>query len=190
MAGFSTLSAAWAAIDARSRAGGFAMPSDVLTGALLRALAASKPGGRLLELGTGTGLATACLLDGMDAGASLVSVDIDPDVQAVAREVLGGDPRLHLRCADGAIFLRGDPGPFDLIFADAMAGKYEDPDLALALLAPGGVYVVDDLLEQPNWPPDHQPRVDALRARLEGERGLAVAWLPVGTGHMLAVRTA
>jgi hypothetical protein len=35
----------------------FGMASEPLTGALLRTLAASRPGGRLLELGTGTGLA-------------------------------------------------------------------------------------------------------------------------------------
>jgi len=39
------------------------MPSDVMVGALLRLLAAAKPGGRMLELGTGTGLATAWVLD-------------------------------------------------------------------------------------------------------------------------------
>ncbi len=37
----------------------FDMPSDRHTGSLLRTLAASKPDGRLLELGTGTGLSTA-----------------------------------------------------------------------------------------------------------------------------------
>jgi predicted O-methyltransferase YrrM len=53
------------------------MASEPLVGALLRSLAASKPGGRFLELGTGTGVATAWLLDGMDDRATLVSVDND-----------------------------------------------------------------------------------------------------------------
>ena len=44
----------------------FGMPSDLQTGALLRTLAASKPNGSFLEIGTGTGLETAWLLDGMD----------------------------------------------------------------------------------------------------------------------------
>ena len=39
---------------------GFAMASEPKTGALLRALAASKRSGRFLELGTGTGIGTAC----------------------------------------------------------------------------------------------------------------------------------
>jgi len=38
---------------------GFSMASESQTGSLLRTLVASKPGGRFLELGTGTGVATA-----------------------------------------------------------------------------------------------------------------------------------
>ena len=87
----------WHEIEARSVALGFDMPSDARTGALLKALAASKPGGRLLELGTGTGLATACLLAGMDDASRLVSIDVDARCQAVAREVLGSDPRVSFR---------------------------------------------------------------------------------------------
>src|SRR5438067_1197333 len=56
---------------------GFTMASEPRTGSLLRTLAASKPGGRFLELGTGTGVGTAWLLDGMDATSCLESVDTD-----------------------------------------------------------------------------------------------------------------
>ena len=58
---------------------GFELASEDRTGALLRTLAASKPGGRFLELGTGTGVATAWLLDGMDATSQLVSVDVNAE---------------------------------------------------------------------------------------------------------------
>ena len=58
--------AALPAILGRTEALAFPMPSEPRTGAMLRVLAASKPRGRLLELGTGTGLCTAWLLDGMD----------------------------------------------------------------------------------------------------------------------------
>ncbi|UYQ62467.1 hypothetical protein [Streptomyces peucetius] len=39
------------------------------------------------------------------------------------------------------------------------------PDL-LALLRPGALYVVDDMLPQVTWPEDHRPRVDAFLERL------------------------
>jgi predicted O-methyltransferase YrrM len=54
------------------------MASEPLVGALLRTLVASKPAGRFLELGTGTGVATTWMLDGMDPASALTTVDTDP----------------------------------------------------------------------------------------------------------------
>lgn len=49
---------------------GFQMTSEPLTGSLLRILAASKPNGNFLELGTGTGVSTAWILDGMNKNST------------------------------------------------------------------------------------------------------------------------
>lgn len=180
---------AWREIDRRSRALGFDMPSEADTGAMLQLLAASKPGGRLLELGTGTGLATAWLLAGMGQGASLVSVDSDPAVQTVAREVLGDDSRVTFVIGDGLDYVRAQPAAaFDLIFADAWPGKYEGLDETLALLAPGGLYLVDDMSRQPNWPEGHQPRVDALTARLKSHPDLTTVALGWASGLVIAAK--
>jgi predicted O-methyltransferase YrrM len=62
----------------------FNMISEAKVGSLLATLAASKPGGRFLEIGTGTGHGTAWLLDGMDAASILDTVDTDESVVAVA----------------------------------------------------------------------------------------------------------
>jgi predicted O-methyltransferase YrrM len=146
---------------------GFTMASDPRTGSILQVLAASKPGGRMLELGTGTGIATAWLLSGMDEKSTLVSVDTSSDFQAVAREILGQDHRLTLVLEDGATFLRKQPKQsFDLVFADAMPGKYESLDEALALVAPGGFYIIDDMLPQANWPEGHDQKALTLMYRL------------------------
>jgi predicted O-methyltransferase YrrM len=181
--------AAWREIGARSRDLGFDMPSEPDTGAMLSLLAASKPDGRFLELGTGTGLATAWLLAGMGPGAALVSVDSDPVVQAVARDVLGDDPRVRFVIADGLAHVRDQPlASFDLIFADAWPGKYEGLDETLALLRPGGLYVVDDMVRQSNWPRDHQPRVDALAARLKSHPELVTVVLDWASGLVIAAK--
>jgi predicted O-methyltransferase YrrM len=73
---------------------GFSMASDPLTGSLLSTLAGSKPGGKFLELGTGTGLSTSWILEGMDPNSFLLSVDNDPEVLNIARKFLGSDERL------------------------------------------------------------------------------------------------
>lgn len=173
-----------------TRALGFGMASEAKTGALLRALAASKPAGRILELGTGTGVGTAWLLAGMDANARLDSVDNDPAAQAVAQRHLGRDSRVSFHLADGAAFLRTPPSPaFDLIYADTWAGKFSDLDLALGLVRVGGFYVVDDLLPQPNWPDGHALKIPVLINALESRPDFATVKLAWASGLLVLTRT-
>ena len=189
--GQDALPASWKEIQRATRQLGFDMPSEPRTAVLLRALAASKPGGRLLEIGTGTGLATAALLAGMDHVARLVSVDIDPVAQQIAQTYLGFDQRVRFVLGDGLEFLRTQsPQSFDLVFADAMPGKYDDLPAALTLVRPGGFYIGDDMLPQQNWPPGHQERVDALSDKLSALSGWTLLNLAWGSGFVIAVRLA
>lgn len=167
---------------------GFTMASDPHTGALLAALAASKPGGRFLELGTGTGLGTAWLLAGMDASAHLDSVDTDRNVVDVARRHLGSDPRLTLHLMDGADFIAGSTSQScDFIYADAWPGKFTHLREALALLRVGGMYFIDDLLPQSNWPEGHALKVEALVDAL-GRPDFVTVRLDWASGLMIVVR--
>jgi predicted O-methyltransferase YrrM len=178
------------AIRRDTEAVGFALASEPKTGALLRALAAAKPGGRFLELGTGTGVGTAWLLAGMDAGSRLTSIDSDPNVLEIARRHLEHDPRVAFHLADGAVFLERSAGErFDLIYADTWPGKFTHVDLALSLLAAGGVYLVDDLLPQASWPDGHAPKVPLLIEDLENRRGFVATKLAWASGLMMLVRT-
>ena len=177
------------ALNARTKELNFNMASEPRTGALLQVLAGSKMRGRMLELGTGTGIGTAWLLSGMDGESSLISIDTDPEVQGVAKELLGGDRRLTLLNEDAAVFMRNQPKhSFDLIFADAMPGKYEALDDALALVAPGGFYIIDDMLPQPNWPANHSEKVMILLYRLSANPQFHVAPLVWASGVAVLVR--
>lgn len=185
-----TLPPALQAIESDTISIGFGMASDRATGALLRTLAASKPGGRLLEIGTGTGLATAWLADGMDAAARLTTIDCDESVVAVARRHLGADSRIDFRVGDAAVILAELGGPFDLVFADAWPGKFAGLDRTLTRLSPGGLYVVDDLLPQPNWPDGHGESVRRLLAELDERADLQLARLDWSTGILIAAKLA
>lgn len=168
---------------------GFTMPSDVQTCALLRTLAASKPGGAFLELGTGSGLATAWILDGMDAHASLVSFDHDEALLAIARNYLGGDQRLSLVLADGADWVHANrEQSFDFIFADTWHGKYLLLDAVLGMLRPGGLYIVDDMLPQPNWPEGHQEKAHAFIQQLESRDDIWIIKQHWATGMIIGVK--
>lgn len=188
---FSRQPLAVADIVAETEALSFNMMSEARVGALLAVLAASKPGGRLLELGTGTGHGTAWLLSGMDTTATLDSVDTDEAVVAVARRHLGADDRVTFHVTDGAVFLRKEGlRPFDLIYADAWPGIFSHLDEALSLLRPGGLYLIDDLLPQTNWPDGHAPRVPALISDIEGRSDFSSVRLTWASGLMLVARRA
>ncbi len=124
---------------------GFTQSSDDLTGGFLATLAASKPGGRFLELGTGVGAGSAWLLRGMDAASSLTTVERNTEQVEVAKKHLGHDPHITFWVGDGLEFLHQAHDPFDFIFADTWPGKINHPELALNFVAPGGFYVVDDM---------------------------------------------
>jgi predicted O-methyltransferase YrrM len=179
------------AIHADTAAMGFNMASTDATGRMLRTLVAGKPGGQILELGTGTGLATAWLLDGMDPAATLDTVDIDPACVAVARRNLANDSRVRFHIESGSTFLkRLADRRYDLIFADTWPGKFDHLDDALALLAVGGFYVIDDLHPQPNWPADHAPKIPALVRALAARPDLMLWPIDWDTGIVVAVKRA
>lgn len=170
---------------------GFQMRSELQVGSLLRTLATTKPRGRFLELGTGTGLSAAWLLDGMGPEGSLLSMDNDPVVLEVAQRHLGRDERLRLVCDDGDSFVQqlAEHGEaFDFIFADTWAGKYRLLDETLNMLKPGGLYIIDDMLPQPNWPEDHPPKVQALIASLTSRSDLRVTRLDWSCGVLVCAR--
>ncbi|MBI3563039.1 MAG: class I SAM-dependent methyltransferase [Gammaproteobacteria bacterium] len=175
------------AILADTHTAGFTMASEPLTCALLRTLAASKPAARFLELGSGTGLSTAWLLEGMDPDSHLTTVDNDASLLAILKKHLGKDPRLTVVCADSDDFLRSLHGQgFDFIFADTWSGKYRLLEEALELLRPSGLYVIDDMLPQPNWPEGHAAKVDNLIATLEQRQDFYVTPLSWASGVVIA----
>jgi predicted O-methyltransferase YrrM len=187
--GFMRVPEALAAIQARTEELNFDRASELRTGMLLQLLAASKPGGRFLELGTGTGVGTAWLLSGMDAASTLISIDPDEDMQAVAQESLGNDPRLRLMACDAAGYLWRQPKKcFDMIFADAIPGKYEALDEALAIVKVGGYYVIDDMLPQPNWPEGHGDKAEDLLKQLAADSRFFMLPLPWASGVAVLVR--
>lgn len=177
------------AIWADTRASGFTMASDPLTCSLLRTLAASKPSARFLELGSGTGLSTAWLLDGMDSRSHLTTVDNDETLLTILKRHLGADSRLSVVCADGDEFLQSLHGQqFDFIFADTWSGKYRLLEEALDLVSPSGLYVIDDMLPQPNWPEGHAEKVAHLVSTLEQRDDFCVTKMSWASGIILATR--
>jgi len=180
---------AYQQIDDATKASGFDMASDVLTCSLLRTLACSKPAGNFLELGTGTGLSTSWILDGMDAESTLTSIDNDDKFLAIAEKFLGDDNSLNLISTDGGEWIEKNKGKkFDYIFADTWHGKYLLLDEAIGMLNKGGLYIIDDMLPQPNWPEGHQEKALKLMEDLESREDLYLTKQVWATGIVIGVK--
>ena len=121
-------------------------------------------GGRVLELGAGTGRATAFLAR---AARQVVAFDLSPELVAIARRRLAGEPGVRLFVADmRRVRLAAH---FDLVVAvdDPFSHLTSDRDRDQALariaehLAPGGRFVLDAA-----WLPPEQRRVAARSSGL------------------------
>src|SRR5690606_38850851 len=88
----------------------FTITCDLYTGSILRTLATSKPNSNILELGTGTGLSLAWILDGMDDNSKVLSIDNDPKLVDIAKSYFQDDNRVNIECCDGKDWLESYDG--------------------------------------------------------------------------------
>ncbi|MBW1294771.1 O-methyltransferase [Aquimarina litoralis] len=179
----------YAEIESKCTEIGFTMPSDVYIGTLLKTLISSKPNANLLELGTGIGLSLSWMIDGMDDGSKLISVDNDPKLIEIAKGFFGQNPQIEIICADGTEWIKNYNGDkFDLIFADAWPGKYSEIDEIMELVTIGGFYVIDDMTPQPNWPEGHQEKALKLIEYLESREDVSLTKMNWSTGIIIATK--
>ncbi len=179
----------WSKLEDKCTEIGFTMPSDKHIGCLLKTLMQSKPGGNFLELGTGIGLSLCWMIEGLTENAKVTSVDNDPELIAIADSFFAHHKALSLVCEDGSNWLKEYTGEhFDLIFADAWPGKYSDIETALDLLKVSGLYVIDDMSFQENWPEGHAEKVEGLVTYLENRSDLVVSKLNYSTGIIIATK--
>ncbi len=168
---------------------GFTMPSDRLIGSLLKTLIASRPDSNLLELGTGMSLSLAWMISGMDKYSRITSIDNYPMLIDIAKSCFGKDKRVTLLCTDGGDWIQNySGGLFDLIFADTWPGKYSHLEETLALVKPGGFYVVDDMNPRDDWPEVHHAKAKKLTDYLRTRDDFTFTELNWSTGIILCTR--
>jgi len=167
----------------------FEMYSQEDLGVLLRFLTASKKDARVLELGTGTGLALSWILDGLGMKGVVVSVEKEAQYLELATSFFREDSRLQLVHQDAHLWVNENKAAqFDLIFADTWTGKFTELETVLNMVKPGGFYVVDDLNQQPDWPRGHQDKVILLLEKLKCQKDFYKLPLDIGSGFMVLCR--
>jgi predicted O-methyltransferase YrrM len=168
------------------------------TGRLLEILATASGAQRAVEVGTAIGVSTLHLARG---GAHVTSFEVDELRHQAARGYLsrgGFADRVDLRLQDAGEGLASLDGPFDLAFIDGPKQGYGDHiEQVIALLRPGGVLLVDNVLISGTivtgvpagpWTAEHIEAMRALNRRLSTDPRLLSLVTPVGDGVTLAVR--
>jgi predicted O-methyltransferase YrrM len=163
-------------------------------GRLLAMLTAARPQGRFAEIGTGCGVGSAWIASALGPEAALVTVENDDDRAAAADRLFADQVNVRVLHGDWHQLLPPE-SPFDLLFFDGGQWKTGDvvgeSEAALALVASGGVVVVDDLTSEALWPEEWQGRPDETRDFWLGDprlRAVEIMTTP-RTAAILATKT-
>lgn len=152
-----------------------------------------------LEIGVFTGYSALCVASALPVDGRLIACDISVEYTRIAREYwerAGVADRVDLRLAPASetlatLLAEGAAGSFDLAFIDADKTGYADYyEQCLALLRPGGLIVVDNVL----WngrvldaaTADEDTRaIRAFNRRIHKDARVDLSLVPIGDGLSL-----
>jgi len=121
-----------------------------LEGRFLQTLVFVTGARRVLEIGMFTGYSAMSMAEALPPDGRIVTCDVDPKVEAVARRHIEASPwadRIDIRMGPALDTLAGLDGPFDLVFIDADKAQYRHYfEAVLPLLSERGLIVVDNVL--------------------------------------------
>ena len=105
---------------------------------------------RILEIGTYVGFSALCLAEGLTADGKIITLDVEPETNEVAREFFGRSEfaaRIDARLGFAAEVIPTLDEIFDLVFIDADKPNYSAYfDLVFPKLKIGGLIVADNVL--------------------------------------------
>ncbi len=127
------------------------MCSGHLQGRLLKMLTSLCSPKLAVELGTFTGYSALCIAEGMPEGSTLVTIEVDDELEDFIRRQLDSSEhggKVDLRIGNALEICRGfADGSVDLIFIDADKRQYPDYLMeATRMLRPGGLIIADNTL--------------------------------------------
>jgi len=168
-------------------------------GQFMALLAKSIGARRAIEIGVFTGYSALSVALALPADGSLVACDISDENVRIGVpfwQRAGVADRIDLRIAPAAETLRallaaGEAGRYDFVFIDADKTSYDGYyELALALVRPGGLVVIDNTLwggavAQPTQSDDTRA-LQALNAKVHRDERVDMVLLPFSDGVTLA----
>ena len=105
---------------------------------------------RILEIGMFTGYSALMMAEGLPNDGELITCDIDPKAEAMAKKYFAESPHGHkikVRIGPALETIKQLRGPLDIVFIDADKGNYWNYyEASLPLLKKGGLVVADNVL--------------------------------------------
>lgn len=166
------------------------MGADMRFGSLLRTLAASSLGAEALQLGAGSGILTAWLLDGLPQDGRLLACEADPELHGVVHRFLGRDQRLELRAETAEELLAASGRTWSLIVAGSPLTAAGQTVRLLHALSPGGMLVIGGMDPTAGGRDAERAAAGRLAAELQARPELRTSLLDQAPGVLLASRTA
>jgi caffeoyl-CoA O-methyltransferase len=121
-----------------------------IEGQFLKLLVQTLNARRVLELGMFTGYSALSMAAGLPDDGELITCDVNPDVEAVARRFFARSPhgkKIHIRMGPALQTIATLQAPLDLVFIDADKENYPAYyEAVVPLLRPGGLVVADNVL--------------------------------------------
>lgn len=152
---------------------------------------------QILEVGTFTGYSALCMAEGLHSGGMLYTIDIDPEMSALAQsyfEKAGFSDRITAHTGDAIEIIKRLPGPFQLVFIDADKENYSNYyDLVIAKVSTGGLIIADNVLWDGKVLNDvkdaETAALHAYNRKIMADPRVIQVLLPVRDGLMVAQKT-
>ena len=121
-----------------------------IEGRFLKMLVRLTEARQVLEIGMFTGYSALMMAEGLPDDGHLITCDVDPKAEAIARRYFNESPHGHkieVRMGPALETINTLSGPIDMVFIDADKGNYSNYyEACLPLVRPGGLIVADNVL--------------------------------------------
>ena len=169
------------------------MQVGLIEGRFLKMLVRLTGARTVLEIGMFTGYSALMMAEGLPADGHLVTCEIDPKAEAIARKYFAESPngqKIEVRMGPALETIKTLTGPLDLVFIDGDKPNYSNYyEACLPLVKPGGLIVADNVLWSgkvldPKEESDHA--IVAFNNLVQSDERVENVCLTVRDGMMLA----